>query len=141
MQITFGMPGVLGPDALTTNSIARNISSTCNSSGSVIWALAKNIKPLVDANCHTETIEVASRRSLIRLAPIHYRNPGSQSGSHNDQKILFGCPIELCTVGKLKRIPVLEYLLDSVHAWPNQCYESFQVSQRHRSYTTNSLYS
>ena len=35
------------------------------------------------------------------------------------QTILFGRPLELCTVGKLKKSPpVLEYLLDSVQDWP-----------------------
>ena len=35
------------------------------------------------------------------------------------QTILFGCPLELCTVGELKKAPpVLEYLLDSVQDWP-----------------------
>ena len=34
------------------------------------------------------------------------------------QTILFGCPLELRTIGELKKIPlVLEYLLDDV---PNQ---------------------
>ena len=135
------MPGALGPEALTTNFIARNVSSACNSSGSVIWASAKNIKPLVDANCHTEAIEVASRQSLIRFVPIHYRNPGSGSRSPSGQTILFGCPLELQTVGELKKIPpVLEYLLDSVHAWPNLLFDSVKVGQKHRNCPTNSLY-
>ena len=105
------MPGALPPEALTTNLIARNISSTCNSSGSVIWASAKNIKPLVDANRHTEAIPP------IRFSPIHYRSPGSTSSG--GQTILFGCPLELRTVGEQKKLPlVLEYLLDSVRDWP-----------------------
>ena len=34
--------------------------------------------------------------------------------------MLFGCALELSTVGELKKIPpVLEYLLDSVRDWPN----------------------
>ena len=108
------MPGALWPEALTTNLIARNVSSACNSSGSVIWASAKNIKPLVDANCHTEAIPP------IRFSPIHYRNPGSKSRAPSGQTILFGCPLELRTVGEQKKIPpVLEYLLDSVRDWPN----------------------
>ena len=135
------MPGVLRPDALTTNFIARNISSNCNSSGSVIWASAKNIKPLVDANCHTEAIEVASRQSLILLVPIHYRNPGSRSRSPRGQAILFGCPLELRTVGNLKKIPpVLEYLLDSVHDWPPCFFTELEVSLTRRNCTANSLY-
>ena len=88
---------ILGPEALTTNSIARNISSTCNSSGSVIWASVKNIKPLVDANCHTEAIEFAYHQSPIRFPPIHYRRPGSKSPSPIGPTVLFGCPLELHT--------------------------------------------
>ena len=119
MQTIFGMTGALGPEALTTNVIGRNISSTCNSSGSTIWALAKDIKPLVDANCHTEAIELAYHQSPTQFSTIHYRNPGSKSHSPSGDTILFGCPLELCTVGELKKIPpVLEYLLDSVHDWP-----------------------
>ena len=129
------------PEALTTNFIARNISSTCNSSGSSIWASAKNIKPLVDANCHTEAIEIAYHQSPIRFSPIHYRNPGSKSHFPSGQSILFGCPLELCTVGGPKKIPpVLEYLLDSVHDWPTRyCYYA-PVGQMHKICTTHSLY-
>ena len=113
------MPDALPPEALTTNLIARNISSACNSSGSVLWASAKNIKPLVDANCHTEAIEITYHQSPIRFSPIHYRSPGSTSHAPGGQTILFGCPLELRTVGEQKKIPpVLEYLLDSVHDWP-----------------------
>ena len=117
------MPGALGPEVLTTNLIGRNISSTCNSSGSAIWASAKDIKPLVDANCHTEAIEFAYHQSPIRFSPIHYQNHESKSDSPNGDTILFGCPLELCPVGELKKIPpVLEYLLDSVHDWPDRYY-------------------
>ncbi len=136
------MPGVLGPEALTTDLIGRNISSTCNSSGSVIWASAKNIKPLVDANCHTEEIELAYHQSPFRFSPIHYRNPGSNSHSPSGQTILFGCPLELCTVGEQRIIPpVLEYLLDSVQDWPRPHVTASAVGQIHGNYTTNSLYS
>ena len=116
MQTTSGIPRtILRPEARTTNFIARNISSTCNSSGSAIWASAKNIKPLVDASCHTEAIE----QSPIRFPPIHYRNHGSKSPFPSGQTILFGCPLEFCTVGELRTIPpVLKYLMDSVHDWP-----------------------
>ena len=115
------MPRALGLDALTTSFISRNISSTCNCSGSAIWASAKNIKPLVDANCHTEAIEVGYHQSPIRFSPIHYRSHRSESPLPSGQTILFGCPLELCTVGELKKIPpVLEYLLDSIQAWPLQ---------------------
>ena len=132
MQTTFGMPEALGLDALTTSLIERNISSTCNSSGSAIWASAKNIKPLVDANCHTEAIEVAYHQSPIRFSPIHYRNHGSKSHSPSGQTILFGYPLELCTVGELKRIPpVLEYLLDSVQNWPTAYWLDRNVDQNH----------
>ena len=136
------MPRSLGPEALTTNSIARNISSTCNSSGSVIWASVKNIKPLVDANCHTEAIEFAYHQSPIGFPPIHYRNPGSKSLSPSGQTILFGCPLELCAIGGLKKIPpVLEYLLDSIQDWPVSAVHPFPVGQKHRNCTSNSLYS
>ena len=139
MRTTFGMPGALGPEAVTTNLTGRNISSTCNSSGSAIWALAKNIKPLVDTNCHTEAIEFAHHQSPIRFPPIHYRNPGSKSRSPSGQTILFGCPLELCTVGELKKIPpVLEYLLDSVQDWPTLYVRYTEVGRKHRNYTTNS---
>ena len=114
------MTQALGPEALTTDFIGRNISSTCNSSGSTIWASAKDIKPLVDANCHKEAIESGYYQSPIRFSLIHYRNPGSKSHSPSGDTILFGCPLELCTVGEQKEIPpVLEYLLDSVRDWPN----------------------
>ena len=130
---------ILGSRALATSLIGRDISSTCNSSGSAIWALAKDIKPLVDSNCHTEAIEFAHHQSPIRFPPIHYRNPGSKSRSPSDQTILFGCPLELCTVGELKKIPpVLEYLLDSVHDWPTLYIRHSEVGQKHRNCTTNS---
>ena len=122
------MPGALWPEALTTSVIARNISSACSSSGSVIWASAKNIKPLVDASRHTEAIEIAYHQSPIRFSPIHYQNPGSKSRAPSGHTILFGCPLELRTVGEQKKIPpALEYLLDSVHDWPNPLY--FAVGQ------------
>ena len=128
--------------SVITDLIARNISSTCNSSGSVIWASAKNIKPLVDANCHTEAIEFACHQSPIRFPPIHYRNPGSESLSPGGQTILFGCPLELHTVGELKKIPlVLEYLLDSVNYWQEGLPYFVPVGQRHRGCTFNLLYS
>ncbi len=131
----------VGLEALTTNLVGRNVSSTCNSSGSAIWASAKNIKPLVNANCHTEAIELAYHQSPIRFSPIHYRNPGSKSHCPNGQTILFGCPLQPRTVGELTTIPpVLEYLLDSVRSWPGHLFGSFAVGQKQGSYTTNSLY-
>ena len=122
--------------------IDRDVSSTCNSSGSAIWASAKNIKPLVDANCHTEGIDVAYHQSPIRFSPIHYRNPGSKSGSPSGQTILFGCPPEFRTVGEQTKIPaVLEYLLDSVQDWPPIHRQSFAVGKKQGICTSNSLYS
>ena len=131
------MPGALGLEALTTSFITRNISSTCNSSGSAIWASAKNIKPLVDANRHTEAIEDAYHQSPIRFSPIHYRNHGPKSPIPSVQPILFGCPLELCTVGELKKPPpVLEYLLDSVQDWPTKYFRYRNVGEKHILYST-----
>ena len=126
--------------------IGRNVSSTCNSSGSAIWASAKNIKPLVDANCHKEAIEVVYHQSPIRFSQIHYRNPGSKSGSPSGQTILFGCPVEFQIVGEQTKIPpVLEYLLDSVRDWPIANVWGFavgqKVGQKQGNCTNNSLYS
>jgi hypothetical protein len=74
------------------------------------------MKPLVDANRHTEAIE----RSPIQFSPILYKNPGSKSG-HPGQTILFGCPPDLHTDGQQKKVPpILEYLLncsDSSYIW------------------------
>jgi hypothetical protein len=53
----------MGLEAPRTDYLGSNISSTCNSAGSALWASTKNIKPLVDANCHTEAIELANDRS------------------------------------------------------------------------------
>src|SRR5258706_15615936 len=121
-------------ESLTTNCISRDISSTCNTYGSALWASAKNIKPLVDANCHTEAIESANHRSPIRFSPIYYLNPGSGSPSSSGQTILFGCPLELRTVGGLKKIPpVLEYLFDSVpDDRRREFQEEYPVGQKHR---------
>ena len=135
------MPGALGPKVLMSNFIARNISSTCSSSGSEIWASTKNIKPLVDANYHTEAIEFAYHQSPIRFPPTHYQNPISKSLAPNGQTILFGCPLEPRIVGELNRIPlVLEYLLDSLQRWPEVNFYYNRVGQKHRNCTTNSLY-
>ena len=120
----------MGPETLTTNFIGRDISSTCNSSGSALWASAKSIKPLVDANCHTEAIEFAYHQSPILFPPIYYQIPGSQPHPPSGQTILFGCPLELCTVGELKKLPpVLEYLLDTVLDWPIQYHGIHTVGQ------------
>ena len=131
----------MGPEALTTNIIGRNVSSTCNSSGSALWASAKNIKPLVDANYHLESIEFAYHKSPKLFSPIYYQISGSKSRSPSGQAVLFGCPLELRTVGGQKKIPpILEYLLDSVHAWSEECPSYFSaVGQKHRHCTTSSL--
>ena len=47
MQTIFGMLESIELGALRTHWFARNISSTCNFSGSALWRLTKNIKPLV----------------------------------------------------------------------------------------------
>ena len=102
-----------------------------------------DIKPLVDANRHTEAIEFSYHQSPIRFPPIHYRNPRCESRSPSGQTILFGCPLELCTVGEQNKIPpVLEYLLDSVHGWRSIIYASpYEVGQKRIYRTPNSLYS
>ena len=63
---------------------------------------------------------------------MYYQNPGSKSRSPSDQTILFGCPLELRTVGVLKKIPpVLEFLLDSVRDnWTTPLLESQPVGQK-----------
>jgi hypothetical protein len=122
--------------------MARNISSTCNSSGSALWASAKNIKPLVDANCHTEAIEFAYHQSPIRFSPIYYENHGSKSPSPSGQTILSGCPLELRTVGEVKKIPpVLEYILDSEYRHRTTVYPlNYQVRQSTETVVTNWLH-
>jgi hypothetical protein len=73
-----------------------------------------SIKPLVDTSCHKEAIEFARHQSPL-FSPIYYQNPGSTSRSSSGQTILFGCPLELCTVGERVKIPpILEYLLDAI---------------------------
>jgi len=130
--------GTGSPD-LTTHFVGRNVSITCTPFGSALWALAKDIKPLVDSNFHTETIEFAHHQSPIRFSPIYYQNPGFMSRPPSGQTILFGCSLKLRTIGELKRIPpVLEYLLDSVRDWPDQGVP-YGVSQKHANCTTNSL--
>ena len=125
-------------ETLTTNCDYRNISSTCNSSGSTLWASAKNIKPLVDANCHTEAIEFGYHQSPIRFSPIYYQNPGSTSPSPSGQTILFGCPLELQTVGELTKIPlVLEYLLSFCYNRYFCLSDSYQVPQNTDTVVTN----
>jgi len=77
----------------------------------------------------------------MRFSPIYYHNPGSKSHSPSGQTILFGCPLELRTVGKLKKIPpILEYLLDSVRVSPAPNHDVYTVGETYRNDTTNSLY-
>ena len=99
-------------EAPRTEYLGSNVSSTCNSAGSALWALTKNMKPLVDANCHTEAIELANERSPIQFSPILYKYSGPNSGRPASQTMLFGCRPELRTDGQQTKIPpVLEYLL------------------------------
>ena len=105
----------MGLEAPTTDYLASNISSICNSAGSALWASAKNIKPLIDANCHTEAIELANDQSRIQFSPIFYKNPVSNSGRSGSQTMLFGWGPELRTDGQQKKVPaILEYLLDQL---------------------------
>ena len=137
------MPRSTETEVLTTNCDTSNISSTRSSSGSALWASAKNIKPLVDANCHTEAVEFSYHQSPIRFPPICYQNAGSTnagttSPSPSGQIILFGCPLELRTVGELKKIPlVLEYLLDFARVEFVTYAPSYQVRQSPDTVVTN----
>jgi hypothetical protein len=83
----------------------------------------------------TQAIEFEYDQLPIRFSPIYYQNPGTNSPSPGGQTIPFGCPLELRTVGELKKIPpVLEYLLDSVgHSWSGHYFGTY-VSQKHRNY-------
>jgi hypothetical protein len=90
--------------------------------------------PAVDENCHTEAIDFTYHQSPIRFSPIYYQNPGSESPSSGGRTMLFGCPLELCNVGGLKKIPpVLEYLLDSARHWNPKHTDTYPVGQKHRS--------
>ena len=132
----------MGPETLTTHFVRSNVSITFNSSGSALWASAKNIKPLVDANFHTEAIESAYHQSPIRFSPIYYQNPGFMTRPPSGQIILFGCSLKLHTIGELEKIPpVLEYLLDSVRDWPDLRSSSpYKVGQKRRNCTTHRIY-
>ena len=56
--------------------------------------------------------------------------------------MLFGCPLELRTVGELTKIPpILEYLLDSVRHWPTYLLFPIEVGPKHGNSSTNSHYS
>ena len=127
-------------EAPRTDYLGSNISSTCNSAGSALWASTKNIKPLVDANCHTEAIELANPRSRIQFSPILYKRPGSNSGRPVSQTILFGWPVELRTDGQQKKVPrVLEYLLYQFTLKP-EAISGLSVSQGTDIITNNSLH-
>ena len=87
-------------------------------------------------------MEFEYHQSLTRFPPIHYQHPESKSLSPSGQTVLFGCPLELHTVGELKKIPpILEYLLDSVNDWQIGLPYSPPVGQQHTGCTSNSLYS
>ena len=112
-----------------TDNLGSTVSSTCNSAGSALWASTKNMKPLVDANCHKEAVELANERSPIQFSPILYKNPGSDSGHPTGQTILFGCPPVLRTDGQQKKVPlVLEHLLQGATN-EDQWYWSDSVGQ------------
>ena len=130
----------MGLETPRTDCLSSNISSTCNSAGSALWASTKNIKPLVDANCHTEDIELANDRSRIQFSPILYKRPGSNSGHPGSQTILFGWPIELRTDKQQTIIPpILEYLLHHVPS-SSVPYPNFYVSQGTAIITNSSLH-
>ena len=115
---------------METNLVARNVSSACNSSGSSLWTSSKNIKPIVDANCHTEAIEFVYDQSPIQISPIFYQRPESNSSGSSGQTILFGCPLELCPDERLP--PVLEYISDSFPDWVSGPPFTFSVCQMQR---------
>ena len=134
----------MGLEAPKTDYLGSNVSRTCNSAGSALWASTKNTKPLVDANCHTEAIELANERSPIQFSPILSENPESNSGHPTGQTVLFGCPPELRTDGQQKKVPlVLECLLQGASNydlcdWSNsvgQCTDiiiNYSLYGRHR---------
>ena len=127
-------------EAPRTDHLDSNISSTCNSAGSALCASSKNIKPLVDANCHTEAIELANDRSRIQFSPISHKSPESNSGHPGSQTILFGWGPELRTDGQQKKVPpILEYLL---HQLPYSIgrYPDVYVSQGTDIVTSSSLH-
>ena len=133
----------MGLEAPRTDYLGSNVSSTCNSAGSVLWALTKDMKPLVDANCHTEAIELANERSPIQISPIFYKNPGPNSRHPAGQTILFGCRPELRTDGQQKNVPpILEYLIQGINmtSHRNQRYWRDSVGQYTDIITNNSLW-
>ena len=127
-------------EAPRTDYLGSSISRTCNSAGSALWALAQNIKPLVDANRHTEAIEFANDRSRVQFSPVLYKGPGSNSGRPARQTVLFGWPVELRTDGQQKKVPpILEYLLHQFTLKPAMI-SGFSVSQGTDIITNNSLH-
>ena len=130
----------MGLEALRTDYLGSNVSSTCNSAGSALWALAKNMKPLVDANCHTEAIELGNERSPIQFSPILYKNPGSGSEHRAGQTILFGCRPEPHIDGQQTKVPpIFVYLCEGISDHNKWSWIS-RVSQRTDIITNNSLY-
>ena len=130
----------MGLETPRADYLGSNISSTCNSAGSALWALAKDIKPLIDANCHTEAIELANDQSRIEFSQVLYKSPGSDSGHPGSQEILFGWPPELRIDGQQKKVPsILEYLLDQFTPGSAEIYD-FSVSQSTDIVTNNSLH-
>ena len=102
-------------EARGTDHLGSNVSSTCNSAGSALWALTKNMKPLVDANCHTEAIELSNERSPIQFSPVLYKNPGTDSEHGAGQTMLFGCRPEPHIDGQQKKAPpIFVYLLEGI---------------------------
>ena len=98
------------------------------------------MKPLVDANCHTEAIELSNERSPVQFSPILYKNPGSNSGLPAGQTILFGCRPTLRTDGQQKKVaPILDYLLQDDITYFYQ-YWTDSVGQYMDIITNNSLY-
>ena len=129
----------MGLEAPRTDYLTSNISSTCNSAGSALWASTKNIKPLIDANCHTEAIELANDRSRLQFSPVFYKYPGSNSEHPRSQTILFGLPPVLRTDGQQNKAPpILEYLLHQLPPWFVPL-PYFSVSQATSVVTNNSL--
>ena len=125
----------MGLEAPRTDHLGSNVSSTCNSAGSALWALTKNMKPLVDANCHTEAIELANERSPIQFLPILYKYSGPNSGRPASQTMLFGCRPELRNDGQQKKVPpVLEYLLQGVTPFSSNLDENRLTLQKTQDY-------
>ena len=130
----------MGLEALRTDYLGSNVSSICNSAGSALWALTKNMKPLVDANCHTEAIELGNDRSPIQFSPILYKNPGSNSEHCAGQTMLFGCRPEPRIDGQQKKAPpIFVYLLEGISDLDEWDY-IHSVSQHTDIITNNSLY-